>query len=98
MGANITMNGHSIGSTLDQFLRYTYDVTTLLNVGPNVYADLSHTQRNTLHFGPLFRVTVTFTRDINTTGRFMACTGGIALPQRVSSFSTHCTRLGLGTF
>lgn len=35
MGANITLNGQPVGTAVDQFLRYQFDVTKLLKSGTN---------------------------------------------------------------
>lgn len=60
MGAEIFLNGQSLGIVNDQFLRYNFSVQNLLVSSGN----------NTL------QVTFPANYAIDTDGRFMACTGG----------------------
>lgn len=60
MGAEIFLNGQSLGVVADQFLRYNFSVQNLLVTSGN----------NTL------QVTFPAHYAIDTAGRFMACTGG----------------------
>lgn len=59
MGAAISLNGHKLGHATDQFVRYRYDITSVLK------ADAGAT--NLLQLA--------FNNAIDTAGRFMACSG-----------------------
>ena len=62
MGADIYLNGAYLGTSTDQFLRLTYDVTARLNPSGA---------------GNVLNVTLRPTRDSsNSDGRFMGCSGG----------------------
>eukprot|EP00117_Sycon_ciliatum_P047416 scpid83310/ scgid33866/ Probable beta-mannosidase A; Mannanase A len=65
MGARIYLNGQLLGITTDQFLRYNYSLgQAMRDTGLSVSAGDSNT------------LLVSLDSDINTNGRFMACTGG----------------------
>lgn len=64
MGAHVFLNGKILSDVPNQFLRYSFDVTTLLLSSAN----------NTLSI--VFPQIVNNSTGINTEGRFMACSGG----------------------
>eukprot|EP01126_Amoeba_proteus_P030934 TRINITY_DN3046_c0_g2_i4.p1 TRINITY_DN3046_c0_g2~~TRINITY_DN3046_c0_g2_i4.p1 ORF type:complete len:906 (+),score=164.89 TRINITY_DN3046_c0_g2_i4:153-2870(+) len=74
MGADITLNGHHLGSAADQFVRYTFPVKELL-----------HPDSNDIHvtFG------YNFSQDIDCEGRFMACTGGWDWAPYSNTYDAH---------
>ena len=61
MGAHISLDGKPLGIAADQFLRYTFDVTSIIAA---VDANAEHT------------LNVSFDPMIDVDGRFAACTGG----------------------
>ena len=62
MGSYIWFNGHFLGQTADQFLRYTFDVSSLLVAGTNAI---------NITFPPSANA-------INDESRWMACSGACA--------------------
>ena len=60
MAANVSLNDNFLGTLLNQFVRYSFDVTSII----------SRNKSNTL------RVVFDYHYDVATNGRFMACTGG----------------------
>lgn len=61
MGASITINGIHLGYATDQFLRYIFPIPA-----PILHSGLSSSNLLSVSFDP----------DIDTNGRFMACSGG----------------------
>jgi beta-mannosidase len=59
-GSAVTLNGHALGNTTNQHLRYTFEIAALLAK--------SGGGENSLE--------ISFVRDIANSGRFMACSGG----------------------
>ncbi len=80
MGAHVALNGQALTDAPNQFLRYTFDVTSLVRQQDNTL---------TLTFPRL----VNNSTGIDTGGRFMACSGGWDWAPYGNHFDTRGSRL-----
>lgn len=106
MGAHVALDGKPLGDVTDQFLRYSFSLANFLrshfSSSSSSSSSSSVPSSSSSWLSPVttHTLTVAFDFKINTTGRFMACTGGwdwapYALPNRVT-FDTAARTFSYG--
>ena len=79
MGARISVDGTDLGTAVDQFLRYTYDVTALVSRAASCGGGgrgEGATAAGGAATARALQLSVSFDPAIHVDGRFTACTGG----------------------